>query len=39
MVAAKIDVCLEREKCVVIIMDEMHIKEDIINDKHSGKFD
>ena len=39
MVAAKIDICPERDKYVVIIMDEMHIKEDIVYDKHSGKFD
>ena len=39
IVAAKIDICPEREKYVVIIMDEMHIKEDIVYDKHSGKFD
>ncbi len=35
--AAKIGDCPEREKYVVILMDEMHIKEDIVYDKHSGK--
>ena len=34
MVAAKIDKCPKREKCVVILMDEMHIKENIVYDKH-----
>lgn len=35
-IAAKADTCEEREKYVVIVMDEMHIKEDIVYDKHSG---
>ena len=26
----------EMEKCVFLLMDEMHIKEDIVYDKHSG---
>ena len=38
MEAAKIHMCLEREKYVVLIMDEMHVKEDIVYDKHTGKF-
>ena len=36
-VAAKVDSCEEREKYVVIVMDEMHIKEDVVYDKHTGK--
>ena len=35
---AKIDQCPEREKYVVLLMDEMHIKEDIVYDKHRGRF-
>lgn len=34
--AAKLDTCPEREKCVIILMDEMHIKEGIVYDKHTG---
>ena len=27
----------EREKCVVLIMDEMHLKENLVYDKHTGQ--
>jgi len=33
---AKIDSCAERDKYVIIILDEMHIREDIVYDKHTG---
>ena len=33
---AKIDSCPERDKYVVIIMDEMHVRENIVYDKHTG---
>lgn len=33
---AKIDSCPEKDKYVIIIMDEMHIREDIVYDKHTG---
>ena len=36
MQAANIHSCPEREKYVIIIMDEMHIKEDIVYNKHTG---
>ena len=36
-VAAKMSSCPEREKCVIIIMDEMHLREDLAYDKHTGK--
>ncbi len=36
---AKIDSCAEMDKYVVIIMDEMHIREDIVYDKHTGIYD
>ena len=36
MKAAKLDLCAERDKCVIILMDEMHIKEGIMYDKHTG---
>ena len=29
MVAAKLSSCREREKCIIIIMDEMHLWEDL----------
>lgn len=35
--AAKIDTCPECEKCVILLLDEMHIREDIVFDKHSGE--
>ena len=34
--AAKVDSCPEREKNVILLLDEMHIREDIVFDKHSG---
>jgi hypothetical protein len=37
MELAQIDSCETRDKCVIIIMDEVHIREDIVYDKHSGK--
>ena len=36
MQAAKIDSCPEREKNVILLLDEMHIKEDLVFDKHTG---
>ena len=36
MEAAHIHTCPERDKYVALIMDEMHIKEDIVYDKHTG---
>ena len=35
--AAKVEVCPEREKLVLLLLDEMHIREDIVNNKHSGE--
>ena len=35
MMTAKIDSCSEREKYIIILMDEMHIKEDLMYDKHT----
>ena len=35
--AAKVDTCPERKKCAMLLLDEMHIREDIVFDKHSGK--
>ena len=36
MEAAQIHTCPERDKYIVLVMDEMHIKEDIVYDKHTG---
>ena len=35
-VAAKVMMCKEWEKLVVIPLDEMYIKEDLVYNKHSG---
>ena len=35
---AKIDSCKAMDKYVIIIMDEMHIREDIVYDKHTGQY-
>lgn len=36
MEAAKVGCCPEREKNVILLLDEMHVKEDLVYDKHSG---
>ena len=36
MQAASMKTCKEWEKCMILLIDEMHIKEDLIYDKHSG---
>ena len=36
MELAELDSCEERSKCVIIIIDEVHIREDIVYDKHTG---
>jgi len=28
--------CEEKDKHVILLMDEMHIKEDVVYDKHTG---
>ena len=37
MDTARITTCPEREKYVVLLLDEMHIRDDLVYDKHSGK--
>ena len=34
--AAKVAKCEPREMCTLLVFDEMHIREDLIYDKHSG---
>ena len=36
MEAARVSSCPEREKYILVIMDEMHIKEDLVYDKNTG---
>ena len=38
MTVAKISTCSEREKCVTILMDEMHIQADLVYNKHTGNW-
>lgn len=38
MDTAKIGVCPEREKYIVVLMDEMHIKESLVFNKHTGMY-
>ena len=35
MQAAIVNTSTEREKCVLLLLDEMHIREDLVYDKHS----
>ncbi|KAL5506392.1 hypothetical protein EMCRGX_G008018, partial [Ephydatia muelleri] len=37
MEAANIAECEEFQKCVLLLVDEVHIKEDLVFDKHSGE--
>ena len=34
--AVKVKTCLIREKCVILLLDKMHIREQLIFDKYSG---
>lgn len=34
--AAQVNTCPARNKCVILLLDEMHIREQLIFDKHSG---
>ncbi len=35
--AAKVASCPEREKCIILLLDEMHIRQDLVFDKHTGE--
>ena len=35
--SAQVKACPERNKCVVLLLDEMHIREDLVYDKHTGE--
>ncbi len=37
MDASKVASCPERNKYVLLLLDEMHVKEDLIFNKHSGE--
>ena len=34
--AAQVNTCPAREKCVILLLDEIHIREQLIFDKHCG---
>lgn len=34
---AKLDQCEEREKYVILLLDEIHVKQNLTFDKHSGE--
>ena len=36
MRVAEINTCCEYQRCVALIMDEMHVKNDLVYDKHTG---
>ena len=36
MEAVRLPTCEEREKCVLLILDEMHVRENLVYNKHSG---
>lgn len=38
MGAANIQSCPERERNVILILDEMHVRENLVYDKHTGIF-
>ena len=38
MMVANVNSCPERDRYVIVLMDEMHIKSDLVYDKHSGKY-
>ena len=35
--AADVKTCPERNKCVLLLLDEMHVREDLVYDKHTGE--
>ena len=35
--AAKVASCPEREKYTILLLDEMHVREDLVYDKHTGE--
>ena len=35
--AAKLDSCNERDRYVMLLLDEMHVKQELVYDKHSGE--
>ena len=37
MEASEVKTCAERNKCVILLLDEMHVREDLVYDKHEGE--
>lgn len=38
MKAAEVETCPEWNKCILILLDEQHVREDLVYDKHSGEY-
>lgn len=37
MEAAEVKTCPEHNRCVLLLLDEMHVREDLMYDKHEGE--
>ena len=37
MEAAEVKTCPERNRCALLLLDEMHVREDLLYDKHKGE--
>ena len=37
MEAAEVKTCPECNRCVLLLLDEMHVREDLVYDKHEGE--
>jgi len=37
MEAAEVKTCPEHNRCVLLLLDEMHVREDLVYDKHEGE--
>ena len=37
MEAAEVSTCPEHNRCVILLLDEMHVREDLVYDKHKGE--
>ena len=35
--AARLDVCEERDKCIILLLDEMYVKQELVFDKNTGE--
>ena len=37
LMAAEVTICPERNKAVLLLLNEIHVREDLVYDKHSGE--